>query len=270
MILVPGWTIGLFEILIFFITSFGIKHFFTTLNRLNNIVYYWLSMTILTGIWEFTYLTTYSSIVDTADQLILNSTHVWTIEYDLSYIFPWKLSHIFYAEYGAWADREYMSLNDNWSHSVEGTHLVFCAVFSFFGLLSGFERKTIKSLIVVGMAMAFQLMNSIMYMIEYGIQCNSIHSPNYYNNTEFPLGIAMSERPFMYVNVFWLIMPTYIIFYEIFNQTIIKMNRYNSDKIEIVDNETTSIIKAPPYNDTFNEITNIQYIIPPDYDYKEE
>ena len=45
-------------------------------------------------------------------------------------------------------------------------------------------------------------MNSIMYMIEYGIQCNSIRSPNYYNNSEFPLGVAKSERPFMYVNLF--------------------------------------------------------------------
>ena len=34
--------------------------------------------------------------------------------YDLSYILPSELSHIFNtAEYGAWADREYMSLNDN-------------------------------------------------------------------------------------------------------------------------------------------------------------
>ena len=131
MILVPGWTIGLLEILIFFIASYGIKRFFTSLSQINNIIYYWLCMTVLTGIWESTYLVTYDSIVNTADQLILNDTHVWTNMYDLSYILPSELSHIFYAEYGAWADREYMSLNDNWSHTVEGTHLNFCAIFSF-------------------------------------------------------------------------------------------------------------------------------------------
>ena len=267
MILVPGWTIGLFEILIFFIISFGIKKFFTSLNQINNILYYWLCMTVLTGIWELTYLVTYDSIVDTAEQLILNNTHVWTNMYDLSYIFPSQLSHIFYAEYGAWADREYMSLNDNWSHTVEGTHLIFCASFSFIGLLSGLERKTVKSLIIVGMAMAFQLMNSILYMIEYSIQCNSIRSPNYYNNSEFPLGIAMSERPFMYVNVFWLIMPTYIIFYEICNINLSKLNKYNSEKLERASDENTSLIDKTNNEKTnlIQNTDNIKYSEPPDY-----
>lgn len=256
MILVPGWTIGLLEILIFFAVSYGFKYFFTSLSQLNNIIYYWLCMTVLTGIWELTYLVTYDSIVNTAEQLILNDTHVWTNMYDLSYILPSELSHIFYAEYGAWADREYMSLNNNWSHTVEGTHLTFCAVFSFFGLFSGLERKTVKSLIVVGMAMAFQLMNSIMYMIEYSIQCNSIRSPNYYNNSEFPLGIAMSERPFMYVNLFWLIMPTYIIFYEIYNINLSKLNKYNSEKLERIDNEKTNLIQ---------NTDDMKYSEPPNY-----
>ena len=40
MILVPGWTIGLLEIIIFFIASCGIKRFFTSLSQLNNIIYY--------------------------------------------------------------------------------------------------------------------------------------------------------------------------------------------------------------------------------------
>ena len=105
-------------------------------------------------IWESTYLVTYDSIVNTAEQLILNDNYIWTNMYDLSYILPSELSHIFYAEYGAWADREYMSLNDNWSHTVEGTHLLFCAIFSFLDYYPD-QKETVKSLIVVGMAMAF-------------------------------------------------------------------------------------------------------------------
>ena len=225
--LFPGWVIGIFEILYFMILSYGIKNIFTFLNQLNNIIYYWLSFTILTGIWETSFLVTYDSVVYDAKDLIKNETHVWTNRYDFSYTCPWKLSKIFYSEYGAWADREYMSLTDSWSHTVEGTHLIFCAIFSFVGLLSGLERKTTKSLVVTGMAMAFQLMNSIMYMIQYGIQCNDIHSINYYNNTNFPLGIAMIDRPFMYVNIFWLIMPTYIIFNEIINVNSYDLKRIN-------------------------------------------
>ena len=63
-------------------------------------------MTVLTGIWESTYISTYDDIVSDAQGLIVNNTHVWTTNYDISYVLPWKLSHIFYAEYGAWADRD--------------------------------------------------------------------------------------------------------------------------------------------------------------------
>jgi hypothetical protein len=243
--LITGWGIGLLEISLFMLISFTLKKFFVSMNQLNNICYYWLCMTILTGLWESTYLSTYSSVVNSANQLVNNTEHVWSNKYDLSYILPWKLSHIFYAEYGAWADREYMSIKDDWSHYIEGTHMIFCAIFSFFGLLSGLERRTTKSLIVVGMAMAFQLMNSILYMVEYGIQCGDITSPNYYNNTEFPLGTMMIYRPFMYVNVFWLIMPTYIMFYEIFNTTLNKYQRINSNSLELqlFENEPPSYDK---------------------------
>ena len=132
MLEIPGWGIGILEIGLFGIISYGLKHFFKTMNSLNNIVYYWLCMTILTGLWELTYLSTYDSVVNTANNLIYYDHHVWTLNYDLSYILPWNLSQIFYAEYGAWADREYMSLTNGWSHTVEGTHMIFCAVFFFF------------------------------------------------------------------------------------------------------------------------------------------
>ena len=76
-------------------------------------------ITILTGIWEISFLVTYDSVVYNTQDLIKNQTHVWTNKYDFSYTNPWKLSQIFYSEYGAWVDREYMSLNDSWSHTVE-------------------------------------------------------------------------------------------------------------------------------------------------------
>ena len=87
------------------------------------------------------------------------------------------------------------------------------------------------------MAMAFQLMNSLLYMIEYGLQCYDVHSPNYYNISGYELGVLMIGRPFMYVNIFWLIMPTYIIFYEISNISLNKYSRTNSEKIELAEED---------------------------------
>ena len=43
-------------------------------------------MTILTGLWESTYLSTYSSVVNSASQLVNNTEHVWSNKYDESTI----------------------------------------------------------------------------------------------------------------------------------------------------------------------------------------
>lgn len=230
--MIPGWSIGAIEILLFFFVSFMLKQL-PTFRQMNGITYYWLCMTMLTGIWEASYLTNYDEIENIAVDLTTNHTHVWTNQYTLDYVFPWKLAKIFYAEYGAWADREYMSLSDDWSHTVEGTHAIFCAAFAFFGMLARLFSNELKSLIVISMAMAFQLMNSIMYMVEYGIQCKQSYSVNY-DTPSFPLGKAMISRPFMYVNLFWLVMPTYILFYEMF---FLNLNKWH--KITIINNGNT-------------------------------
>ena len=53
-------------------------------------------------------------------------------------------------------------------------------------------------------------MNSILYMVEYFIQCTDPNNINY-NDDEFPMGTLLSKRPFMWVNIFWTIMPLYTI-----------------------------------------------------------
>ena len=214
--MIYGAGIGAIELLFFFVISYTFKQFFSILHNINSVYYYWLCMTILTGIWEVSYITNYYEIVGMADELVANNTHVWTNKYTLDYILPWKLSKIFYAEYGAWADREYMSLVDGWSHTIEGSHAIFCGLLSLFGMILRIDKRSIKSIVMVSVAMGAQLMNSILYMIEYFIQCNDENSINY-NTTDFPMGTALSKRAFMYVNVLWLIMPAYIILYEICN-----------------------------------------------------
>lgn len=247
--MIPGWGIGALEIILYLFISFTLKQL-PTFRDMNKISYYWLCMTMLTGFWELSYIVNYDEIEGIAMDLRENNTHVWTNPYSLDYVFPWKLSKIFYAEYGAWADREYMSLTDDWSHTIEGTHAIFCATFAFFGMLARLFSNELKSLIVISMAMAFQLMNSVLYMVEYGIQCSEDDSVNY-NNASFPLGKAMLERPFMYVNVFWLIMPTYILFYEMFFLNLNKWKKiipetrmHNGNTYEKL--ESSSPIENPP------------------------
>ena len=117
--MVQGWIIGGIEIIIYFIVSYQIRKRTSILQTMNSITYYWMTMTVLTMIWEIFFVVNYKSVNVLAQQLISNNTHVWTNDYDMTYILPWKLSHIFYAEYGAYADKEYMLLYNDWSRVIE-------------------------------------------------------------------------------------------------------------------------------------------------------
>ena len=72
------------------------------------------------------------------------------------------------------------------------------------------NKKTSSYKIALGVAMGCQLMNSLLYMGEYFIQTTDYSSLNF-NTSIFPTGFALIKRPFMYVNIFWTIMPLYII-----------------------------------------------------------
>ena len=132
--MVHGWIIGGIEIIIYFILSYQIRKQISILQTMNRIIYYWMTMTILTMIWEIFFVVNYKSVNILAQQLILNNTHVWTNNYDITYILPWKLSHIFYAEYGAYADKDYMLLYNDWSRVIESSHASFCGLFAFMTL----------------------------------------------------------------------------------------------------------------------------------------
>ena len=131
-------------------------------------------------------------------------------KYNLSYILPWKLAIIFYGEYAAYADREYMSIKDKWSRLIESTHAFFCASFSLISVILYMFNECERAEITWTIAMGSQLMNSILYMGQYIVQTNDIYSPNY-NSEEFPCGFLFLKRPFMYINIFWSLMPTYAI-----------------------------------------------------------
>ena len=88
------------------------KHF-KRLKNINIISFYWLLFTIITGIWEFSFLLNYNTTIINSQQLLDNKEHVWTNYYSLINLLPTKFSIIFYSEYGAYADREYMKPNDD-------------------------------------------------------------------------------------------------------------------------------------------------------------
>jgi hypothetical protein len=212
-----GYGIGITEILIYFITSYGIRHHFAPLQEINGISYYWFMMTILTFIWEFSYISDYDEITQMGQTLIDKNQSVWTNDYDLSYVLPWKLARIFYAEYGAHGDREYLLLNGDWSKAVESSHAIFCGLFSFFTLMLKMAGNSGSFNICLGISMGSQFMNSLLYMVNYWYQCYDVENVNYIT-TEFPAGHWFLKRAFMYINVFWLVFPAYtMIYYLLFN-----------------------------------------------------
>ena len=60
--------------------------------------------------------------------------------------------------------------------------------------------------------MGTQFMNSFLYMYSYFIQEKDPNSVNY-DDSNFPAGKLLDKRLFMWVNIFWLVMPFYTIGY---------------------------------------------------------
>ena len=81
------------------------------------------------------------------------------------------------------------------------------------------------------LAMGTQLMNSIIYMGDYFLQVNDPDNLNY-NNDNFPVGFALTKRGFMYVNVFWTLMPSYVLYKTLTNKKNNIDDIYNANMIE--------------------------------------
>ena len=201
---------GLNGALIVLFGFYIIAKLFHTLFYINLIPYYWLTFTILTGIWEYYYVTNRNLVINKSEYLLSTNTHVWNTYYDINMILPHNTAYIFYSEYGAYADREYMSNKDKWSIMIEGSHALFCAFFAFLALFFNYLENDKNFYISISISMASQCMNSILYMGEYFIQTKTPSSINY-NSDKFPCGNYLINRPFMYINIFWTVMPIYIL-----------------------------------------------------------
>ena len=179
-----GSLLGVCEVSLLFLFSHLLRRKWHVLYLINTISYYWYTATVLTFIWEFFYIVNYKNTSDYAKYLNNSNTHTWTNKYDLTYIVPWKFSRIFYAEYAVYADREYCSLTDDWSKTVESSHAIFCGLFSLGALVSRIKGKKMHYTILGSIAMGSQLMNSILYLVEYEIQTQDVHSINYNSSSK--------------------------------------------------------------------------------------
>ena len=211
MFFVLGYQLALIEIFLFGISAWFLR-LCTPLNEINGLVYYWVMFTILTGIWETFFVIHYPVVVDVAKGLLINKTHVWTQNYTSYDLNPSNFSQLFYAEYGAYADREYMDSKGEWSRVIESSHSLLCGAFCLLAVINYLFNNVAEFIFCLSVAMGSQLMNSILYMVNYIIQVNEPSSLNY-NTTNFPSGKFLEKRPFMYINIFWTLMPVVIIFY---------------------------------------------------------
>ena len=206
---ITGVTAAIIELIIYFYISHHLRNNYNY-TGIDTLSYYWITFTILTGLWETTYLLRRNSVIDTSKQLIKNREHVWTNKYPISVIIPKNFSKIFYSEYGAWADREYMTNTNKWSAFVEGSHCLFCAGLSLVSLIYYYYGNNLNFYIALSTAMGNQFMNSVLYLAEYTIQVRDPNSLNF-NTDKFPTGVMLLKRPFMWINILWIVMPVYIV-----------------------------------------------------------
>ena len=227
--MVSGIVLGIFEIIFIFLGGYIPRHFSTNLKQINCITYYWFVITIVTGVlWETSYLVNYVGVGNYSHYLIAHNQTVWTNSYDFSYVLPNKFAYIFYSTYAAWADREYMSTTDDWSRVVESSHAFFCGLFAAFAVYNKWRGNRLEYLITMSISMGSQVMNSLLYMVEYFIQMQDPHNVNY-NNATFPAGTMLSKRAFMWINVFWLLIPTYTLIYYLLKNAVPRNRLQSAD-----------------------------------------
>jgi hypothetical protein len=211
-----GYYVALSAVAIFLVCAYATREYVEDLKDLHLVLYYWSCFTILTGVWEMFFVLYYSSIVTYAHLLMANNISVWSTDYPWYYISPNLMPQIFYAEYGARADREYLARtnHDFWARLIESSHGLCCGSFSLCTILLAACGDYDKAFNCAMVAMGCQFMNSVLYMGQYSIQCNDPESVNF-NSVSFPLGKWMSKRIFMWVNIFWFMFPSIIILQQL-------------------------------------------------------
>ena len=202
-------------------------------------IFYWATFTAMTGFWELCFVSQYQESVALSSHFISTKTNVWTSWFinltDL--LGPTSFPVLFYADYGAWADREYMAVKkhretggvqtgDIWSRLIESTHMICCGGLCILSCAVSYkfhESGNVPAQMLLMGAMSAQFMNSILYMGAYGIQCGNTESVNFRGNPSFPEGCFYIKRPFMLINLLWSICPLLSMIWLVFHPSAVEM-----------------------------------------------
>ena len=214
--MVSGVNLALLEVYFFFKCAQFMREDIVILSEIDVISYYWLMFTVMTGIWEAYFVQNRPHVKRISQQLLRDNTHVWTNDYPLNALHPRRFAMQFYAEYGAYADREYMVVRDDWSRLIESTHAFVCAGFSAAGVGDMIVFNPVLSQKCVLIAMSAQWMNSVLYIGQYMIQTREEYHINE-DRPQFPTGKWLLARPFFYINVLWTVMPMYVVWMNLCN-----------------------------------------------------
>jgi hypothetical protein len=125
-----------------------------------------------------------------------------------------------------------MSPTDDWSRIIEISHCTQCALFSFLAITFKIMGYHNNYLIALSVSMGTQFMNSLLYMSSYFIQEHEPSNINY-NSSSFPSNILLTDRPFMWVNILWLVLPFYTILYYIIENCRVNKEDKIDDNIKL-------------------------------------
>ena len=84
--MISGTGIAFFEISLYLYISYSLRKYFKNLQNIDTVTYYWFIMTVLTFIWETSYIIHFNEISHISGDLIMNKNHVWTNKYPISSI----------------------------------------------------------------------------------------------------------------------------------------------------------------------------------------
>ena len=177
--------------------TFIIKYFLYP--KITYIKFFWIASTIINAIYKLGYIQNYRYIKEYAKELKEFKRHIWEYNFDYYYLLPYNFGTAFYAEYGQYADREYIKYDPidsinimEYSQSLEhiGISLPILSLY-----LLTYHINNYPSLLTI---VAFNsLLTNIVYLGKYLKSCKTPNHCNY--NTElFPRGFMFHKRPLIY------------------------------------------------------------------------
>ena len=206
---ITGMQGALMELSLFFVGAYCARNYLD-LYDINTFSYYWMAFTVLTGMWELAYVFSKLEVSLMGVELIRTGESTFAKTYNLRMIRPRNLSLVFYSDYAAWADRLYMTPKNPWSLVIEGTHCLCCALPCLLSLICDVMMYDHLGEQFLFLGMAWQMINSVLYVSQYMIQTKQSSSPNY-DTVKWPCGDYMLNRPFMWINIFWTLCPIIVI-----------------------------------------------------------